>query len=221
MKIFQIRYLILFSTFLILLNGCAGSHYQLEIPEDHIITRPMPELFPRGHIPWMYKTGIELKDQYYSGILVIKNLEGNGYRVVFMNELGMKFFDFEINRNYFKVHHCFESFNRKSFLKILEDDFKVFFGLCNIRNGTDLLFSPEEDLTVHLFRDHGKVYYYVSNTTGRLERIEKFSIWGKTLSVDLNDYNIFPDRIRMRHHNRKLNIQFTLLQNYNGEFSAK
>jgi hypothetical protein len=47
------------------------------------------------------------------------------YRIVFMNEIGMTFFDLELSADSLKVVSCFESLNKKALMKIFETDFRV------------------------------------------------------------------------------------------------
>jgi len=76
-------------------------------------------------IPILFKTEITLFKNSFSGITVIKTLDNKNHRVVFINEVGMKFFDLEIGQDTFIVHQIFTSLNRKAFLNLLENDFRL------------------------------------------------------------------------------------------------
>jgi hypothetical protein len=94
----------------------------------------------------LFKATLDIKKHHLTGLLVIKRMEtphqtgdapppippqmGRGdscgvYRIVFMNEVGMTFFDLEMKTGGFKVISCFESLNRKALIKIFETDFRM------------------------------------------------------------------------------------------------
>lgn len=98
---------------------------------------------------YLFKATLDIKKHHLTGLLVIKRvdtpppappLEGRGadcsgiYRIVFMNEIGMTFFDLEMTADSFKVVSCFESLNKKSLMKIFETDFRVLNGCGKVKN---------------------------------------------------------------------------------------
>jgi hypothetical protein len=89
----------------------------------------------------LFKATLDIKKHHLTGLLVIKRMDsltpppappqtGRGdcpgiYRVVFMNEVGMTFFDLELQPDSLKVVSCFESLNKKTLMKIFETDFRM------------------------------------------------------------------------------------------------
>jgi len=78
----------------------------------------------------VYRTSIDVYKNHFSGIMVIKRVEADSsYRIVFLSELGMKFFDFEFNNNLpegFKIHQILEPINKKLLINTLHRDFELF-----------------------------------------------------------------------------------------------
>ena len=65
-------------------------------------SQPLTDLKKRFNIPftstttsYLYKTGANIYGHYLSGLLLIKPAANDDYRIVFTNEVGVKFFDFE------------------------------------------------------------------------------------------------------------------------------
>ncbi len=89
----------------------------------------------------LFKATLDIKKHHLTGLLVIKrmdsitpslvtamdgSLESPGvFRIVFVNEVGMTFFDLEMNADTFKVVSCFASLNKKTLMKILETNFRL------------------------------------------------------------------------------------------------
>jgi hypothetical protein len=92
----------------------------------------------------LYKTSLDIKKHHLSGMLMIKKIavlvkdiepghmqpetltgDSELFRIVFFNEIGMKYFDLELKRDSFTVISCFTSLNKKALLKIFETDFRM------------------------------------------------------------------------------------------------
>lgn len=159
--------------------------------------KPAPLIMPFSEpgVEAVYKTKIEINNQYYSGILAISFEKDNNYRVIFLNELGMKFFDFEIGSNGLIVRSCFESFERKKILKIFEEAFTALFldqKSCEMGKAM----ADNGGLhTVYPIEMQGKGYYFVSNSSGKLDQIEKYKGGSKSLIIKLDYIENLPDNI--------------------------
>lgn len=87
----------------------------------------------------LYKATLDIKKHHLTGLLVIKRMatippapsqtvggDSSGiYRIVFMNEIGMTFFDLEMKTDSFKVVSCFGPLNKKALMRIFETDFSM------------------------------------------------------------------------------------------------
>ena len=106
----------------------------------------------------LFKATLDIKKHHLTGLLLIKRMDapppppqteiappptpsqtgigekGGIYRIVFANEMGMTFFDLEIQPDSFKVVSCFESLNKKALMKIFETDFRLLAGIDPVQN---------------------------------------------------------------------------------------
>jgi hypothetical protein len=99
----------------------------------------------------LFKATLDIKKHHLTGLLMIKRMDtltpppappqtGRGerfpvFRIVFMNEVGMTFFDLEMKPESFKVVSCFESLNKKALMKIFETDFRMLLWDGPLKNG--------------------------------------------------------------------------------------
>jgi hypothetical protein len=99
----------------------------------------------------LFKATLDIKKHHLTGLLMIKRMDtvtpppappqtGRGessgtYRIVFMNEVGMTFFDLEMKPESFKVVSCFESLNKKMLMNIFETDFRMLLWVDPLKNG--------------------------------------------------------------------------------------
>jgi len=81
--------------------------------------------FGQGFEKALFTGSLDIKKHHLTGFLLIKKMEDESYRIVFTNQIGMTFFDFEVKQNGFKVVYCFESLNRKALIRIFEKDFRA------------------------------------------------------------------------------------------------
>ncbi len=121
--------------FLLILTGCTSIK-----PRD--ISR-VPEFPGKAmEVPLLdgfslYKTAMEIGKHRLTGLMVVKRMdsanmaqdENPTFRIVFTNEIGMTFLDLEVRRDSMKVVSCFSSLNRKRFLDMIVNDFRLITGL--------------------------------------------------------------------------------------------
>ena len=158
---------------------------------------------------YLFKTNIKVYGNEFSGLFVIKKTDAEHYRTIFLNEVGMKFFDFEIGAEDDSVLHVFEPLNKTSFIKLLINDYRT------------LLFLPKTEDCRRLKTKKDKricksgTYYYQFNTTdGRLNEIYQRIFFIKPFSIKMTDYQeYFPQKIRLSHKFIKFEQNLYLLEN--------
>ncbi len=71
----------------------------------------------------LYNAHINVVGKHLSGLLIFKTMPDNSTRVVFSNEMGVTFFDFQFSDSGgFKVFHCIKQLNRKAVINQLKKD---------------------------------------------------------------------------------------------------
>lgn len=125
--------------FFLLLTGCT-SIKPLGIARIPEFPGKAPEL-PLLDGFSLYKAAMEIGNHRLTGLMVVKRMDSsNGaqdenpaFRIVFTNEIGMTFLDLEVRRDSMKVVSCFSSLNRKQFLDMISNDFRLITGLMPLK----------------------------------------------------------------------------------------
>lgn len=203
MSPFPMRYL-LFSVVFCL--GCASEYHGLRLAnvDNNCIEKILP---PPLQTSW-FDAGIDVAGKYISGLLLIKEMPDNSDRVVFTNEAGLKFLDFEWKDNGgFTIHYIMKQFDKKAVINLLRKDFELIMG------------HPFQGKTIHawLNDDHeffygaaqksGTDYFITGEDCASLLRIESHS--GKKRKVSMwlfGEDKSKPDSIRLQHHTFSMKI---------------
>jgi hypothetical protein len=118
----------------------------------------------------LYKAVLDIKDNHLTGILLAKKTSDTSLRVVFSNEMGMRFFDIEFFGENEKIHYMFPSMDKKMFVSILADDLKMIF----TEDFTIKEFEREqreETVQYETESDRGELLYTVDRETSRIMNI--------------------------------------------------
>jgi len=129
--------------------------------------------------------------------------------MVFSNEAGFKFFDFEFAKDgNFKVFYIIDQMNKKAVIKTLRKDFEIImmqpanmqhgYMSRNIDSGYNYYAFPQEK---------GFNYYIADSTCNKLVRLERASSKKAVVEIQMTDYsNGRPDTIGITHTNFNFNI---------------
>jgi hypothetical protein len=161
---------------------------------------------------YLYKAKIDILKYYLSGLLFIKPVSVDTFRLVFTNELGIKFFDIELFPQGKKVHHIIDQMNKKAVVNTLEKDMKLF-----LMNDFDMdkaqKLKSDSGRTVFRFEDQKESYFYFLNTLSQIEKVELTSKRKVKVEATLADYKEgVPHLINIKHNNFKFNIELNYLQ---------
>jgi len=194
---------------LALLSGCRSAYKNLQQADGDVqcITKFRPQFHNT-----LYSTQVDVLKHHLSGLLFFKQMPDSSLRVVFANEMGFKFFDFEFTRDGgFVKHYMLPKMDKKAVVKTLRGDFEL------------VLLRP--DLTqAHVMQDttyryvvvptaKGNNYYLTDAACTKLERIEKSSSRKPVVKVWLGQYvDGVPDTVAIRHQGFKFNISLQRVQ---------
>lgn len=170
------RYLCL--SFLVIITSCAS------YPEKKGFSRSV-DLFLEGTNPYfsneavdyVYKASVNVYNNSFGGILIIKKITESQHRIVFTTEMGNKIFDFSLFADSFEVNYILEEIDKAPLVKMLVNDFRV---LVTENLNIQQKFSLGADPVVQT-KMNGKTYFYyyednflkkVVNTKGPKEKIE-------------------------------------------------
>lgn len=119
-------YFLLLAFSFLLLQACAGGKYA-SYPKDDLIKVQLPKVVKEKVLYACQINGkYGIKKYHFSGLLFVKTMEDNSTRVVFQNEMGFNFFDFEWDAHgKFSVISIQEKMNHTALIKTLQKDFEI------------------------------------------------------------------------------------------------
>ena len=188
---------LLFCSILIWLAGCKTVHSNMQPVKADM--NKLAQFRPAFNVA-LYKTQVDVAGNHLSGLLLIKRMPDSTLRMVFSNEMGFKFFDFEFGKDgSFKVYSVISQMNRKAVLKTLHHDLELLlmqdmdFSKAFTRKGDGLLY--------HVFPKKKGFHYYITDssfsTLVRLERATDKKVITETIMKDYVDG--IPDTIGISH----------------------
>jgi hypothetical protein len=152
----------------------------------------------------LYNTKVDVTGKHLSGLLLIKTMPDSSIRLVFSNEMGVKYFDFEFAADgAFKVYYILPQMDKKAVRTTLRKDFELL-----LMQHLDLHqhFALKKDgLVYHGFpQEKGNNYYITDSTCSRLERASR----RKPVVVAVMEHfsGGIPDSIGISHTNFNFNI---------------
>ena len=203
MRPFRILYLIL-SSCLLLLFSCAPVHKQMQsaTADVHVLQK-----FKPAFTVALYNTTVDVVGNHLSGLLLIKKMPDSSTRMVFSNEMGFSFFDFEFaDDGKFKVYSITKQMNKKSVIKTLQHDFELI--LMNNLDNSKAVVKTNEGLTYFIFPQSKGFNYYITSQSGdELVRMERASNKKTIVEAVMKNYqNGIPDTIGISHKTFEFNI---------------
>ena len=156
-----------------------------------------------------YKASIDVIGKHLSGILIFKMQEDSSIRTVFINEMGVTFFDITFYENTYQWNTIMESMDKKAVKISLAKDLgmilmkgifvkKPAIAAANIQGlPANTPFVIEKKL-----KRKGIVKYYLLSGSHEIPQIENYGRKKKVISITqkYKDKNSMPDSIFVQHH---------------------
>jgi hypothetical protein len=201
----RMNYLLL-SSCLFLFLGCSPVYKQMQIAAGDVAGL---QKFKPSFTVALYNTQVDVVGNHLSGLLLIKKMPDSSTRMVFSNEMGFKFFDFEFAADgSFKVYYIIKQMNRKAVLKTLRKDFELI--LMNKLDSNTVDIRTNEGLLYYVFPQEKGFNYYITTSAGdELVRMERASKRKVVMEAVVQNYiNGIPDSIAISH--KKFNFTIGL-----------
>jgi len=212
------RNLILISCLFLVFSGCNISlfHPYHKVKNDGIVHN-LSSFFNNVDSSYLYQAEIRFMKNYYSGIMVLKPQNDSLTRVVFMTEMGIKIFDFEISnplkyKNNFKVYYIMEPMSKKIIQKTLATDIGLL--LLDGNNFPVNNYIDNNEKQIVRVKNHGKRFFYMfGKDHQQYNQIKVNTRCHKKTEVDFYRYqNQSPDSIKINHFGIKLSYTFRRLK---------
>ncbi len=175
-------------------NGFVENNYFSDIETDYV-----------------YKANFDVYKHSFGGILIIKKIQNENYRIVFTTEFGKKIFDFELVNNDFKIIYILEDLNRKIIVRTLQKDLQI---LVKQYNKVFIEYKNDDEIVYQSQLNKKFNYYFISKENKQLAKIVNASKNKEKMTIYFDRVeNGIIKNIEIIHHNMKLSIHL----NYMGE----
>ncbi len=160
----------------------------------------------------LFNTQVDILNHHLSGLLLMKQLNNDTTRIVFTNEMGLKYFDFEFTSNDFKVIYCIKKLNRKILLNQLQKIFNLVLMNNNDLNGFQLAKSDSEKS--YVLDNHKEQTYYITDThCSTIFRIEILDKQTKKIIINLDaKKNGIAENINIKYQTFKFDINLKQIE---------
>ncbi|ANH82898.1 hypothetical protein A8C56_19600 [Niabella ginsenosidivorans] len=155
----------------------------------------------------LYQTSADVTGHHLSGILLIKQMPDSATRIVFTNEAGYTFFDFEFDgRGSFTVHSIISKMDKEAVKRTLRKDFELIL-MNRLNTGAAKVFKKDNE-TYYAFTEGEDVFYYITDAQcSRLLRMERGNTRKKVLEATRGELKEgIPEFITIRHRNFNFTI---------------
>ena len=187
-----------------MLLACSPVHKQMQTASADI---NLLQKFKPVFTVALYNTTVDVVGNHLSGLLLIKKMPDSSTRMVFSNEMGLTFFDFEFEADgKFKVYFIIKKMNKRSVIKTLQHDFELI--LMNNLDNSKVSVRTGNGLTYFIFPQTKGFNYYITNLSGdELVRMERASNKKTIVQAVMKNYiNGIPDTIGISHKTFEFSI---------------
>ncbi len=206
------RSLMLFSLWLASCVMSSGCYVARQARVMDIFTQCAPIYAPAIENA-QYSAQIDFYGKHLSGLFVFKTLSDTVHRVVFMNETGFKFFDFEYGAHHFTVQYIVPSLDKKMIVRTLGSDLGY---LAQPPSENSAREQPANDTYIIMKFPQGKKYsYYTTDKKCHaLQKIEAGTDTHKSLTIDISGTKQGkPETVNIAHKNIKLTMLLRQISN--------
>jgi hypothetical protein len=144
----------------LLLSSCAYRKFasQKTTSEQVITSSGLQAIIPPAGQSVKYKANIDILKNHFTGLIVLKQTDQTTKHLVFITELGMRMFDFEIKGDSIKPVFVFPQLNKPKLVEALVRDFNSMLLIEWFNNKAELKGKSGEEI---LYLKHGKRNLFV------------------------------------------------------------
>lgn len=197
------RYL-LFVSLLLVIGACAPVAYK-DLQKTTGDVQCIQQFKPHMQRT-LYRASVEVTGNHLSGILLIKQMPDSSTRIVFTNEAGYTFFDFEFGADgAFSVHTIIAKMDKEAVRKTLRKDFELV--LMNRLPASGVVFKRGHEY-YYAFSHGSDIYYYITDAScSNLIRMERGNSRKKVLEATRGPMKEgVPESLDIRHTNFNFTI---------------
>lgn len=187
--------------------GCSNEY-------SHLRALQADEGCPAKGMPWQietswYTTSVDIMGKHISGLLLIKNMPDSSQRLVFTNEVGLTFFDFEFSNGSFTVHTVISQLDKRAVVQTLRKDFELILGI-PFRDKTLKRLGTDEETYFGVVKKNETAYFITTKDCAYLRRLEWASSRKRKVSVQFPGSTFpSPDKVILKHYTFDMQIELT------------
>jgi hypothetical protein len=161
----------------------------------------------------LYSAKIDVTGKHLSGLLLIKKMPDSSSRIVFSNEMGFTFFDFEFtSAGNFNIHSITRQMDKKAVIKTLRKDFELVL-MVNLDSNSSYSFKDNSVLYTAFPQTKGTYYYCTDTGCTQLIKMQRASSHKVVVEAIMQNYtNEMPDTIGISHKNFNFDIGLKKLE---------
>lgn len=195
------------------LFSCSNAYKNLRpISNQNPQTKTFPSIFKNQEKATVFNTSFTFKDYFASGLMVVKPLENQHFRIVFTAKMGQTLLDTELTPTDFIIKKSIPQLDRKLLFKLLEKDLRM---ICDEQTGVAVAFKniDKKGIIFRLKTNKDYRYFYENETGEYFEKIERGTKRRPKVIVNLENYEQdFPEKITFVHQRLPLRIEMEKIQ---------
>ena len=201
-------YLLVVATIVFLSGAISGCRTAEKVLVDSQIKLSEPWIFSTDFQKAIYKTNMMIYGNELSGLTLIKKT-GKNFRIVFMSEIGLKYYDMEFftQNDSIKVHHVISILDKKPVLELLEDNFSLIFLMFPAKTKEQVYQdSMSQNMIKEFKHKRDRSRYTYNRNFGQVSTIRK-KTGGSNLIISLNSFDhLAPQTINLNQRNLSLRL---------------
>ena len=194
---------------LLLLSSCSpGILKNFRKTDRFLVNREdFYSFFPSVDTTHLFNMQVDFRKKHFSGLILIKSVQSDIYRIVFTTHFGMSVFDMEFVKGEFRMNYCLQALNKKSVINLLENDFRILLFLnLEADKNYPYIYKNKNDSALEINRME-KIYYLKDIKNETLLAIEAPHFFS-SLSYGFTDYiDRFPSLIQIKHSRIGIKMQ--------------
>ena len=195
---------LLLCSLLLIVAGCSSDYKLLKAIESDKAC--IEKIAPKGLETSWFTASVDVVGRHMSGLLFIKRMDDQSFRIVFTNEIGVSFFDFEFTPSGdFKVHDIIPQLKKKAVVNTLRKDFELLLGVPF--KGPFQGWKLGDEIYYGVAQKKETAYFITDRDCASLQRMELGSARKRKVTVKLlGSQSTSPDSVSIHHHTFAMDI---------------
>lgn len=191
------------------------------MPETAVSSNYILPWFQGDTNRFLFRAHVDIYRNHLGGLMLIKPVNGESYRVLFMTEIGIKIFDMEFFGNGdFTLHYWLDAMKHKSLLETFKSDIGLMLYPVSADAQIEMRKDSQTGNIVIKSKDKKGVKYFFVTEQNRVDKIRQRDGWARKTSMTIYSADSREvDSVRICHSPVKMNIFLSKLNENRSEVS--